>query len=253
MTSQELKLTLRELAQHYAQKHNVQIDSSHQTAILFCDLEDNFNPDSFRHIQQNQDWFKRTRKSHQNVKNALEMQSSNSSDALLMNVFCHPNIVKWQGLRNLLNVSEINPVFGFKARVTKNDGKGDTSEIDMVLGDLLIEAKLTEGDFTQKDASLVKEYDGLTEHFHEDFLSRQDNLVDNYQVLRNLLAAIQHSKQHVLLCDDRRPDLVRRYMDTVSCLRDAHMRKRCRVVFWQQIRKACGAGLGSFLTEKYGL
>jgi hypothetical protein len=253
MDSQKLKLSLRELSLQYAHKHGFQIDTSHSSAIIFHEIKDNFQPDSFSRIKQKPDWYERTQKAHQNVPNTLEMQSSNSSDALLMNIFCHPHIGEWKGVRDLLQVRTIDPVFGFKALIYKKEHQTDKSEIDMVLDDLFIEAKLTEEDFTQKDASIVEQYEGLTVQFHKDCLIREGERFDNYQIIRNLLAAIQHNKRHILLCDARRSDLVRRYMETVCCLQDVATRKKCRVVFWQEIQSACGSGLRQFLEEKYGL
>jgi hypothetical protein len=253
MTPQEQKLALCELALRYAQERNLPIDTSHESAVLFRNLEDNFHPDAFRIIQETPAWLERTRKPHQNVANTYEMQSSNSSDVLLMSIFCHPHISKWNGVRDLLGVSVIDPVFGFKPLIAKKNGPGDTSEIDMVIDDLFVEAKLTEEDFTQKDISVVEQYEGLTEYFHKDCLVQDGKRFDNYQIIRNILAAIQHSKRHALLCDERRPDLVGRYMETVCCLQDVDMRRKCRVIFWQEIQRASGAGLGQFLKEKYGI
>jgi hypothetical protein len=122
----------------------------------------------------------------------------------------------------------------------------------MGIGDLFVESKLTEKDFTQKEASVVEEYVDLDKQFHKKYLRREGGNFDNYQIIRNLLAATQHNKRHILLCDEHRPDLVQRYMETVYCARDIHSRNKCRVVFWQQIGKACGASLSQFLEEKYG-
>lgn len=252
MTSRELKIELRKYGLRYARKSNLRIDESHASAVLFLDLQDNFHPDSFERIQQNPAWRHRLKKSHQSVANAYEMQSSNSSDVLLMSIFCHPEINVWKGVRELLNVKSIDPEFGFKVSILKADKKGDSSEIDMRIDNLLVEAKLTEEDFTQKEATVVEGYEGLSEHFHVECLVRDATHYDNYQVIRNLLAAIQHNKHHALFCDERRPDLARRYMETVCCLKDSSMRRKCRVVFWQEIQKACGDSLAQFLKDKYG-
>jgi hypothetical protein len=123
----------------------------------------------------------------------------------------------------------------------------------MVVDDLFVEAKLTEKDFTQKEAAAVRKYEGLQLRFHDEHLPRVGQLYDNYQIIRNLLAAIQHGKRHALFCDERRPDLVRRYMETVSCLRDVSARARCRVIFWQEIAAVCARDLQRFLSEKYGM
>lgn len=252
MTDYELKMVLRDLASRYSQIRSLLTDASHPTALIFADLKDNFEPASFKQIQQNPDWWKRAQKPHPNVTNTLEMQSSNSSDALLMSIFCHPQVLDWKGIRQLLNVSAAVPKFGIKALVAKGNNRGDETEIDMGIGDLFVESKLTEKDFTQKEASVVEEYVDLDKQFHKKYLRRERGNFDNYQIIGNLLAATQHNKRHILLCDERRPDLVQRYMETVYCARDIHTRNKCRVVFWQQIGKACGASLSQFLEEKYG-
>lgn len=181
------------------------------------------------------------------------MQSSNSSDALLMNLFCHPLLVSWKGVHKVLGFKPTNPNFGFKALVEKQGTNGDKTEIDMDIGNYFVEAKLTEGDFTDKDVFEVNKYTKFNQHFHVNCLSTHNGCYQNYQIIRNLLAAIQHKKRHMLLCDERRPDLVRSYMETVSCLRDQHVRKKCRVVFWQELQRACGKDLSLFLNTRYGI
>lgn len=252
MKTQELRQMLCEFALRYAKERNLSVISQ-KSAVLFCKPEDNFHPDSFRRITENPDWLQRTQKTHQNIEGKKELQSSNSSDALLMNIFCYPHISKWKGVLDLLGVSKIDPVFGLKPLVAKKNGKGDASEIDMVIDDVFVEAKLTEKDFTRKDVSVVEQYVGMAEHFHRNCLVLIGKCFDNYQIIRNLLAAIQHNKRHILLCDERRPDLVRRYMETVCCLRDVGVRSKCRVVFWQEIQRLSGVSLGKFLKDKYGI
>jgi hypothetical protein len=73
----------------------------------------------------------------------MELDSSTSSAALLMNVFCYPSIIARVG--GVLGISqEPAPVFGFKARVPLKNGRADRTEVDMRLSGLLIETKLTE-------------------------------------------------------------------------------------------------------------
>ncbi len=183
----------------------------------------------------------------------MEMQSSNSSDALLMNIFCHPTLASGEGVADVLGFEPVNPTFGFKAKVEKEYGSKDTTEIDMAIGGHFVEAKLTEADFTDKDVATVQKYKNLGLHFHTDCLPIRNNRYQNYQIIRNLLATIQHEKRHMLLCDERRPDLARLYMETVRCLRDQQLRMNCRVVFWQDVQRACGQDLGSFLHSRYGI
>src|ERR1700689_305538 len=82
-----------------------------------------------------------------------ELDSSMSSDALLMNVFCAPGVVEAPAVGRSLGVDgEEAPVFGWKARVPLASGRFDRTEVDMRWGSLLVEAKLTEGDFQTRSA-----------------------------------------------------------------------------------------------------
>jgi len=253
MNPHSLRCSLRALALQYATAQGLAVDQSHPTAILFQEVAGNFFPESFANITSRPDWNARLQKVHAGASGHMEMQSSNSSDALLMNVFCHPRIGERKGIRDLLGLEKVEPQFGFKPGVALDGGLTDDTEIDMVLDGLFCEAKLTEKDFCQKREEVVRSYSGLGTCFHEEHLPRKAGEYDNYQMVRNLLAADQHGKDHVLLCDERRPDLARRYFETVACLRAVDMRRRCRVVFWQELARNCGPGLAAFLEEKYGI
>jgi hypothetical protein len=88
-----------------------------------------------------------------------ELDSSMSSDALLMNVFCTPGVADSAAVRHMLGVAEdAEMVFGWKARVPLATGRFDRTEVDMRWGDLLVESKLTETDFQCREAALVEAY-----------------------------------------------------------------------------------------------
>jgi hypothetical protein len=253
MKSLELKKQIRNLSELYATKRNIGINKSYETAIIFLNIRDNFLSESFEAIEQNTVWKRRLIKRHPNVKDTFEMQSSNSSDALLMNIFCHPKISSWKSICNLFNINQINPEFGFKAEIPKINGSKDKTEIDIAFEEIFAEAKLTEDDFTEKEISIVQKYQGISDFFYMDSLSVRNGKYQNYQVIRNLLAAKHWGKRHFLFCDERRSDLVRSYYETVSCVRDNNYRNKCRVVFWQEISRGAGASLKQFLFEKYGI
>lgn len=170
-----------------------------------------------------------------------------------MNIFCHPKILQWKGVRDLLGVDDTSPLFGVNSSVEKEGARQEATEIDMEIGDLFVEAKLTEPDFVRKDAAEVSKYTQLATHFHVEQLPRNGEVFTSYQIIRNLLAAIQHGKRHALFCDERRPDLVRAYTETVGCLKSVDHRSQCRVIFWQEIARACGKELKEFLRAKYGI
>ena len=96
-----------------------------------------------------------------------------SSDALLMNVFCAPGVAESAAVRGALGVDgDGAPEFGWKARVPLTNGRFDRTEVDMRLGSLLVEAKLTEGDFQTRDARIVEAYRDFDEVFDRDLLPR---------------------------------------------------------------------------------
>ena len=146
----ELKQALRHSASAYAKRYGFSYSSTPKSAIIFNEIKDAFCHASFDAICKNAKWFSRTKKPHPTLPNKMEMQSSNSSDALLMNIFCHPKLISWEGVVDVLGFKPENPTFGFKALVEKKGTDGDKTEIDMVIGNYFIEAKLTEADFTKK-------------------------------------------------------------------------------------------------------
>jgi len=253
MSPDELRHEIRECALKYARTHELVIDETPASAVIFQKVRDNFLPASFQAIEDNCRWLPRTTKPHQNLSGVLEMQSSNSSDALLMSVFCPPKFGSWKGVSDLLGFVPNDPEFGFLARVANANPAGDTTEIDMVVGDYFVEAKLTEKDFTSREIAHVGTYQEFANCFHTEALRNRDGRYENYQVIRNLLASIQHGKRHMLICDERRPDLARNYMETVACLKDINHRLSCRVVFWQEIAKASGNDLRRYLMDRYGI
>jgi hypothetical protein len=102
-----------------------------------------------------------------------ELDSSMSSDALLMNVFCAPGVAESMEVRRALGVDgEDPPIFGWKARVPLKSGHFDRTEVDMRWGTLLVEAKLTESDFQIKAAAVMEAYRDFDAVFDRELLPR---------------------------------------------------------------------------------
>ncbi len=102
-----------------------------------------------------------------------ELDSSMSSDALLMNIFCTPGVAESTAIRNALGVdAEAVPIFGWKARVPLASGRFDRTEVDMRFGSLLVEAKLTEVGFQSRAAGIVEAYRDFDSVFDRDRLPR---------------------------------------------------------------------------------
>ncbi len=227
-----------------------------KSAIVFKTLEDgtenpNFNENSLRHISKNQKWKNRLTKKHTHFKDGtLEMASSNSSDALLMNIFCHPKFPTWKGPRSILGFANEQPKFGCKPGIEKHSSP---TEIDMTLGDVIYEAKLTETDFTSKDIQTVQRvYPEMEDVFDLEFLSEGDT-VKHYQLLRNIYAAHKKDKSFIVLLDYRRPDLIKALLEVSKAIKFDTLKRKCGFITWQEISRTVGKDLRKFLSLKYGI
>ncbi|MFZ0742848.1 MAG: hypothetical protein WAM85_00485 [Terracidiphilus sp.] len=145
----------------------------------------NFFDAAYTAIAARQQWMRRFDKVHAQGSRALpkpvmdparrwrELDSSMSSDALLMNVFCTPGVVESATVRNMLGVEDSDPPeFGWRARVPLKNGRFDRTEVDMRLGGLLVESKLTESDFQTCKAAVAEGYRDFDEVFERDLLPR---------------------------------------------------------------------------------
>lgn len=148
-------------------------------------LHGNFFPPAFRAIAARPEWMRRFDKIHSQSRSLpkslhdsarkwRELDSSMSSDALLMNIFCTPGVIDSAPLRRMLGIDshDAPPVFGWKARVPLANGRVDRTEVDMRWGNLLVEAKLTESDFQCRESALVESYRDLDEVFDRALLPR---------------------------------------------------------------------------------
>src|SRR5262249_20148482 len=144
-----------------------------------------------------------------NDRRFCELDSCCSSDALLMNIFCHPRVRSHPQILGMLGISgPAAPIFGWRARVPLADQKFDRTEVDMKFGDLLVEAKLTESSLERCALSRMHAYADFHEVFRLRELPRSTRHYHSYQLLRNVLAAKAHGASVCLLTDARRIDLM---------------------------------------------
>jgi hypothetical protein len=142
----------------------------------------NFFGPAYAAIMARPEWMRRFDKIHaqgralpraESGRRWRELDSSMSSDALLMNVFCTPGVAEAVEVRRALGVEgDEPPIFGWKARVPLNGERFDRTEVDMRWGSLLVEAKLTEGDFQTKAAAVVEAYRNFDAVFDRELLPR---------------------------------------------------------------------------------
>lgn len=222
----------------------------------------NFLPETYRAILKNHSWRKRLQKVHSVAREALprtdrrwcELDSSNSSDALLMNIFCFPRTLRHQGVFNLLGVEQpASPQFGFRARVPLRNGQADRTEVDMRIGNLLVEAKLTEPGFQSASIATVHSYRDFHEVFDCAMLPRAKNCYFSYQLIRNVLAAYAHHCSFCVMIDARRPDLLAAWYGVMRAIVLLELRLRCKGITWQELARQLPRRLQEFLEEKYGI
>lgn len=224
-------------------------------------LHGNFHPLAWRAIQSDPTWTKRLGKRHSQIKTlpverrktARELDSSNSSDTLLMNCFCFPGaaerILAGLGLPAVAGV----PEFGYHPRLQLSSGGEDATEVDMRLGSVLVEAKLTERSFTSSPRTHVSRYRQLTEVFDVDSLPGNETHFFSYQLIRNTLAAAHVGAHFLVLIDARRPDLRQEWGTVGGAIRDKSLAARCVLRTWQQVAAAAPQELRVFLEQKYGI
>ena len=227
----------------------------------------NFYPASYRAILKRSDWAGRLNKIHSQARTALpradrrwrELDSCTSSDALLMNIFCCPGVCGSRNIAAMLGTeTEDVPEFGYRARVPLTNGAGtkerfDRTEVDMKLGSLLVESKLTENDFQTAAPRLVESYRDMDEVFDVAALPRSGGRYVSYQLIRNVLAAHAAGLSFCVMLDERRPDLLEAWHAITRCVCLTDLRTRCKVLTWQELSTVLPPRLRKFLHAKYGI
>src|SRR6266581_7323151 len=185
-----LRVELAERAKTYAHAKALPHCLSYGEQPVVCfeafgsKLHGNFHPASYRGIRSNADWNARLAKVHTTARRCLpppqnreraELDSCMSSDALLMTIFCHPAVLRRDAVGRLLGFElKCRPQFGLRARVPLVGGRLDTTEVDMQIGNLLVEAKLTESDFQRAEKTKVLRYRDFLAVFDEAALPQSE-------------------------------------------------------------------------------
>ena len=235
-------------------------------SVIYCEDEagahGNFLPASYQRILKQADWRSRLTKVYtgsrfvprSSDRTRRELDCANSSDALLMNIFCYPGILRRPALCSLLGLAPgIRPSFGFRGRIPLKSGAQDRTEIDLKLGNLLVEAKLTEGNFQTARVDLVHRYRDLESVFDVTRLPMTQEKYRSSQLIRGALAAQAHGASFAVFCDHRRKDLIDGCFEVFAAIISAELRCRLSVVTWQEIAAAMPRTITNFLAEKYGI
>jgi hypothetical protein len=263
----QLRAQLSECNQKYAQAHSLphQLSYGGVPAVVFEPSDSgrhgNFLAASYRAILGNPEWRGRLAKPHSQVKSLprigrrwCELDSCNSSDALLMNIFCYPGVASSRQVLHFLGAqADGPPQFGYKPRVPLLEGKCDRTEVDMRLGNLLVEAKLTEGDFQHKSKAALACYRDFAAVFYRRQLPQRLSNYLSYQLIRDVLAAHATGFSFCVLADARRPDLLEAWFQVMQAIRFAELRVRCKMLTWQELAVVLPEKLQYFIEEKYAI
>ena len=286
----ELNARAAERARRLGLRH--EFTSGRTPSVIFGEDDQgchgNFHPASYRAILANPEWQRRLGKAHTESRRAMpradwcwrELDCAGSSDALLMNIFCHPAVFddpNGRRLAALLGVDrQARPLFGVRPGVPLVGGLTDRTETDMKLGSLLVEAKLTESSFQAARPELVYRLRDLEEVFAVESLPHtRRQVVDarwdeeqaamiavergtsgnfvSYQLIRGILAAYATGSSFCVLADSRRTDLLEAWHRIMRAVRSAELRCRLQVLTWQELAAAVPPELQHFLVEKYGI
>lgn len=222
----------------------------------------NFHPAAYQRICSNREWSRRLEKVHPASKRSRvradwqwkELDCANSSDALLMNIFCHPEVMRSTQIQAMLGIGlDVTPEFGFKPRTPLRAGRRDNTEVDMKVDNLLIEAKLTESDFQSARFDLICRYSDLEMVFNLSELPIQNRMQKSYQLIRGTLAAYATECSFCVFCDARRPDLVEAWYGVMRAVRLFDLRCRLKLLTWQELASGLPNDLQQFLATKYGI
>jgi hypothetical protein len=265
-----LRCALAHQAKKYAEAESIPHCFSYGDAPAVCffpydgdSRHGNFLDRSYQAIQARPEWRKHLTKVHTLAKRSLpvtergrwmELDMCMSSDALLMNIFCHPHALRNDGVLELLGAeSAASPIFGYRAYVPLANGRFDRTEVDMRLGDLLIEAKLTESDFQSAEKETLLAYRDFVEVFDRQELPQTRKRYASYQLIRNVLAAYALGCSFCVLVDTRRADLSEHWYAVMRCVKPIELRTRLRICTWQELAQFAPPKLRGFLGAKYGI
>jgi hypothetical protein len=199
----------------------------------------NFHPVAYQRICDTPEWNKRLEKVHTASKRSRvradwqwkELDCANSSDALLMNIFCHPEVMTSPNVQAMLGIgSDATLEFGFKPRTPLQSGRRDNTEIDMKVDNLLVEGKLTESDFQSARFDLICRYRDLELVFDLAELPMRNGMQGGYQLIRGTLAAYATRCSFCVFCDARRPDLVEAWYEVMRAVRLCDLRCRLKLL-----------------------
>ena len=258
----EVSARNRELASEFSHEKSYGASAT----VIYAEAEDgshgNFLPAVYRRIAADPEWSRRLQKTYTGSawiarsedRQRRELECCTSSDALLMNVFCHPRVLHRREVCSLLGISAgARAEFGVRSLLPMRGGEIDRTELDLRLGALMVESKLTEGGFGTASRDRVSRYLHVDSVFDPDALSWGPRGLAGYQLVRGALAAFQSDGRYMLLWDQRRADLREQWFAVLKAIRSSEVRSRMVLLSWQELAACLPGTLQHFLSSRYGI
>lgn len=235
-------------------------------SVIYAEAEDgthgNFLPAAYRRIVADSAWSRRLQKTYTGSawivrpgeRQRRELECCTSSDALLMNVFCYPRVLHRPEVCSLLGIPVgARAEFGVRPILPMRGGEIDRTELDLRLGALTVESKLTEGGFGTASRDRVLRYLHVDAVFDPDALSWGPRGLAGYQLVRGALAAFHSEGRYMLLWDQRRVDLREQWFGVLKAIRSSELRSRMVLLSWQELTACLPGALRHFLSSRYGI
>ena len=165
--------------------------------------------------------------------------------------------VEWQG--HAFEVVDTGGIMDYpdKRLFEKQKGKFETrpTEIDMVIGTTIFEAKLTESNFQKLKQSSFNSYPIFAEIFDERKLRDcEGSFLPVYQLLRNAAVRRVWECDMVVIIDERRKDLENLFNAFSLSFIDEGEKRKVWLFTWQEIANLIqDQSLIGFLHTKYGI
>ncbi len=129
---------------------------------------------------------------------ASELDSSSSSSALLMNIFCYPDIFSSARLFSMFGIDGLTAVFNKHVPLQKKDGFHESVNIDMIMGDnRYISAALTQSGFSERRKEDMYLYSSFDDIFDSDALPQTSASFLGSNVLRSIMAGWVSSAKNI--------------------------------------------------------
>jgi hypothetical protein len=173
-----------------------------------------------------------------------------------MNIFCHPQTFAAGSLLRILLGTEPPErlQFGCKPRIPLIANHVERTEVDLRIGDLLIEAKLTEAEFQRAPRIRVEGYRDFESAFDAPLLPQTAESYLHYQLIRGVLSAFaEQGTRYCVICDARRPDLIDAWFTVARAVKVPSLRSRLQLITWQEIAGTLPKPMRAWLAGKYGI